>query len=229
MSAAEYIDKGIALLKVLTWKRVSMAAVAGVIGLAGFTMFENRQQMYDRFNPQLYAEDYPLVPPKAEGQKIIRDFMTRNPEVALITLIDADPVRNVRFPIYRAFNNEEVERVINAAAANGQRGDGPLFNNTESNNKQIIAIMNGEFFCTPVNEGEFARLFPTLTTKIKYSCRAPLPPAFNKATGWFSMHLTGWPPKSGFDNFKFDALNMSLAYFNAEIAKRSTDGPRIIR
>ena len=220
MTVGEAIDKGIALLKVLTWKRVAMASAFAGAGLLFLTLYENRQKVYERLEPQFYAEDYALQPPGKLGEEVLRNFIAAHPEVALITLIDADPVRNIRTPVHRIFNNTQLEQVIKGAEQSGRSGAGPLFSADAENNKQMIAVMNGEFYCAPVSEGAFANLFPEVSKIVKYSCRIPLPPAFGKATGWFSMHLTDWPPPRGLDNLKFDSLNMSLTYYNAEIAQR---------
>jgi hypothetical protein len=211
-------------LRHLTWKRYWLAFVTVLTGIALYTLFENRQVALERVTPAManFNDDIELSPPGPVGQRIIADFARKHPEIALITLIDADPVRNLRLIVYRHFSNDEVKRLVEAAEASGTSGQGPLITSDEKNNRQVLAILSGEFYCTPVGEGAFGQIFREAATKVTYSCRAPLPPAFGKSTGWFSIHITKWPVDHGFDTLKFDALSMSLNYFNAEIAQRGT-------
>jgi hypothetical protein len=141
-------------------------------------------------------------------------------DIVIVGLIESDPVRNMRIPIYRFIKDDDVQRIVDEAKERGATGIQPLFTENLSNNKQMLAIMSGEFNCGPVTEEGVLITFPKLKDKIVATCRVPLPPAFGQATGWIAIHLRKWPPTAGLDQLKFDALNMSLAYFNLEIAKR---------
>lgn len=213
-------EKLLEFLKDLTWTKYTLTLVAVISGIALFAVFENRQKVYDRITPHVVTDDMLLEKPSNRGRQIIAELVARHPEIVLVTLIDADPLRNMRRPIYRHFNHSKLEDVIKQQEESGRDGSGPLYTSDESNNRQMLAIMSGEFFCSPVDEGSFAKMFPGVGEIAKYSCRVPLPPAFGKATGWFSIHISKWPPEHGLDQLKFDALSMSLSYFNVEIATR---------
>ena len=214
-------EKILDFLRTLTWKRYGISTIAVITGIVGYTLFENRQKVYDKMQPQLYAEDYPLTAPGPVGKKILAELASKYPEIAIITIVDADPVRNQRIPVFRLFLDKDLEDIVKRVVGEStDKGNGPLFSSDEESNKQVIAIMNGEFACTPGMIGEFVKLFPESKSIVKHSCRIPLPPAFNRATGWISLHFREWPVGRGYDSIKYDALSASLAYFNAEIASK---------
>lgn len=183
-------------------------------------VYENRQKVYDQFAMGKYSGDFVLQMPSEKGRKILADFTNKYQSIAMVSLIDADPVDNTRRLIYRSYKNQVLQKIMedNDRDNPGNSG-GPLFTSNAENNKQILAIMNGEFFCAPGTNSILSTNFQGADKIVVYQCRVPLPPAFNKATGWFTIHLTAWPD-SKIDEIKFDALSMSLAYYNTEIAEK---------
>lgn len=218
----ELIDAFVHLFDKLTPMRVILATALTAALVAIFTLYENRQDVYQGVTTVKVVGDFPLEPPKDDGKRLIQEFVRKHPEVGMVTLIDADPVSNTRRPVYRVYNNDKVKQIITDAIEAGQTGIQPLFNSDPKNNEQMLAIISGEFSCSPVKEGGIAYAFPQIVGTVVMTCRAPLPPAFNKATGWFSIHLIKQLTPQELDKLKFDALSMSLAYYNAEIAERET-------
>jgi hypothetical protein len=208
----------------LTVKRLIISAVAGAIGIGGWTLWENRQHVFDR-QAIKYDGDYKLPPPSADAQVLVQAFVNLRPEIVMVTLLDANPVSNTRNVVHRWFNEAAVrESVERVTKVNPLAGDGALFTSDPENNKQVLAVLSGEFYCAPVS-GIILTAYPEVAKRVKYSCRVPLPPAFGKATGWFAVHLEKWPP-ADMDNFKSLALMMSLTFYNREILKQPLDRPR---
>lgn len=205
----------------LTVKRLLISAVAGLVAIAGYTLWENRQKVFDNQTIK-YNGDYVLQKPGAEGNKVVGQFVNSHPEIVMVTLLDANPISNRRQVVSRWFNDPTVQSAVETiTTANPTVGDGALFTADHENNKQVLAVLSGEFYCAPSGGGIITQAFPEVAKKVKYSCRIPLPPAFGKATGWFTVHLSKWP-LDDLDRFKTDALTMSLTYYNAEILKQPT-------
>lgn len=210
------------LLQHATFIRVMLVSVLLVVSVAALTLYENRQKVYDDFSMSKMNGDFILKEPTPRGYQILSDLASKYPEIALISLIDADPVANTRRVVARVFIDKHMELVIKAkTTTNPTVGDGPLFGSDALSNKQVLAIMNGEFSCDPVAGGILATVFAEAAADVKMSCRVPLPPAFNKATGWFTIH-TKELPKEKLERLKFDALSTSLMYYNSDIAVRGS-------
>lgn len=216
------LEKLDSLLQHVTGKRVFLVLVLFLGLLMMYTAFENRQVLYKESGLGNFEGDYELQKPSIESEKIIKDFMSKYPNIAMISLIDADPINNRRKPVARYFNSPEIESIFaEVLRKNPDAGDGPLVTASPESNSQVYAIMNGEFQCAPNQNTILTNQFPGSDKLVAYSCRIPLPPAFNKATGWFTIQLKSWPDAK-IEEMKVDALNMSLQYYNHEIKK---EGP----
>lgn len=197
----------------LTVKRLGISILALSSALFLYTFYENRQQFVEAVTKRVLPGDFSVKAPTAEQIEIVRKFLVIHPEVKFITLIDADPVTNRRVVIHRFSTDDTL--VAYFAKIDKERpgiGDGPLFTDNQESNEQVLAISNGEFRCGPSKGGIVERLYPDVAKDVKISCRVPVPPAFRRAGGWFSLHLTteSEPPQ-----LKTAGLTMSFLYFEA--------------
>lgn len=210
-----------ALLVSLTFYRLLLLIVFVAVFVTGYTLWENRQTLYNRASVIKITGDYELSVPTYKAKELLSTFVKTHPEVVFLGVIDADPIRNRRTPKYRVYGNYLVESIVGIALESGVTGVLPLYSYDETNNKAVLSVMSGEFTCSPATPGS-GLLFamPELVPHIAATCRVPIPPAYNEATGWIALHLSTWPPKGGLDNLKFDALNMAIAYYNIEISKK---------
>lgn len=206
------------ILREVTGRRVFYTLLLAFGLLMIYAMFENRQRIYEGVLREPIIGDYVLEEPGRQGKELLSRFVFANKNVAMVTIIDADPLNNRRIPIYRAFGDEQVRKFTDDAKVTGE---GPLFNNDSTNNSQMLAIMNGEMICGDVKEGMFSKLFRGADQVINYTCRVPLPPAFRKTTGWISIHMYEKP--TDVESFKFNALTLSLTYYNMEVASKEKD------
>lgn len=203
----------------ITWGKLIRTVIAGLVIISLIAIYENRQVFFNKINFSLNntVDDFELKPPRLEGQKIIASFMNKNKEVVMLSVLDANPVTNRRNVVYRDFNDSKIKTLVDRyVLENPTVGDGALFTTDPINNKQILAILNGEFFCAENKNSIITQAFPGAAKQVVYSCRVPLPPSFGKATGWITLHLNKWPLED-YDQFKSDALLMSLNYYNREV------------
>ena len=199
----------------ITVKRWLITAGVAISAIGLYSVFENRQKLFEAGLGSVgsYVTDFIVQPPSKAQHEIAYNFLRLHPEIAFMTLIDADPLTNTRKVVHRFTLDPVIERYFAELDRDKPGvGDGPLFNNVEANNSQVIAISNGEFLCSPVKGGLIERIYPEIAKTLVKSCRVPLPPAFRRAGGWFAIHL-----KSDVDEnrFKTDALTMSFLYFEA--------------
>jgi len=208
------------LIQHITFTRAFAFSIVMIISILSLAIYENRQHVYASVISRTEG-DYILRTPTDNGKQIMQDLATKYPNVALITLIDADPVGNRRKAVYRVYNDKNLEAIMAPPLAiNPQIGDGVLFGSNEQSNREVLAVMTGEFLCAPNRNTILNNAYPGSEKIVSYSCRVPLPPAFNKATGWFTIHLKEWP-MSNIEQLKVDALSMSLNYYNTEILRQA--------
>lgn len=208
----------------LTIERLIISFLAAIMIIAALTLYENRQYVFRQTSVVVVNKailptgDYSLVPPSPEGVIILDGYLAKNPEVLMLSVVDANQIENRRVTVHRAFSDLAVKTIVEKSTkSNPAIGSGPLFTTESENNIQILAVLNGEFYCTkPSNIGSYVP--EEIRGMIVYECRTPLPPAFGKATGWITLHLKSWPPIN-YDYFKSEALIFSLEYYNKEVLK----------
>jgi len=208
------------LLQHATFKRVGAVSLLLFVFIAALAVYENRNRVYGSVISRTEG-DYVLEPPTDAGKAIVHNFAAKYPNIKMITLIDADPIGNRRIVVHRDFHDITLERIVRARTdIDPHIGDGVLFSANEQNNKEVLAVMAGEFLCTPNGPSTaISRAYPGSELLVTYGCRVPLPPAFNKATGWFTIHVDKWP-LDNIEQLKVDALSMSLNYYNTEILRQ---------
>lgn len=207
------------LIEKLTWAKVAMLACVVAIGLIGTVLWENREIVYSSVPPRVSAS--PGLTTISEHSKgAIAAFMKQHEEVAMATVLSLDLVRNVRTPVYRAFNNPNVRRVVSGEITTGNDGTLPIFirDAVESNN-QMISLIQGEYSCSPVSQGGIVKVYPSLKNTIKLSCRVPIPPAFGGggAKGYIAVHLDRDLETFELERLKIDVMTLAMFIFNTEI------------
>lgn len=202
-------------LKTATWTKVLIGAVSGSLLIIGYTVWENRQRVYDRVWQPVAKGDWPLQPPGEAGKALLADFSKRYPNVAMIAVVDADPIANTRQAVYRHFNNKALERVIADAEQNGKAPRGLLYGVDSDSNRLTLAVLNAQVLCEDATKGFFAKTYPESAAMLVTSCRTPLPPIYGMTTGWLSLHFT--TKVSETPELTMDLLNLAQSYYKAEI------------
>lgn len=220
MSTEDIKVKAFDFFTKLTWRRLLISFIAATFSITLYTVWENRQTLFDVGKTGLngVVGDYPLNPPGKTGKAIVNDFLKRHPEVLMLSLLDADPETNTRKVIARFSLDQDVLSAIEQETKGLPGiGNGPLFTADPENNLQVLAIINGEFKCAKTS-GIVLRVFPEFSKRVVWQCRVPVPPAFNKATGWMTLHLSKWPLTADQEfDLKSDSLTMANDYYNREV------------
>ena len=216
-------DKLFEFFTKLNWYRLGISAVAALLIIFNYTLYENRQVIFNLAKPLVTVSantitaDYRLEYPSVVGKNILNKLTLLHPEISMVSVIDADQISNSRTVVYRTFNDPVIEKIIKSTAEKiPDVGNGALFTSgDEASNIQVLAMLNGEFLCTPAS-GILVKAFPELGPHIEYQCMVPLPPAYNKATGWLTLHLKEWPV-TDFNRLKNNSLIAALEYYNKEV------------
>lgn len=152
----------------------------------------------------------------SEAEETIAVFMRKySDSVMYLTVLRFDFPRNTRIPIYRAFNNEDIKKIIYDRLKGGD-GALPMFiAGDNSFNNQTIATMQGELRCEPFSNAGLSRVWPDLVPKFTISCRVPIPPAFDGGIrGYIVVHLN-----KTLTPYEMEALKLDLMVLGTTIYK----------
>lgn len=207
----------------LTWPKFALYAVTAAFSISTFTIWENRQNLFTKIEMSFNnaVDDYKLHYPSKDGVGIISEFMRNNPEVLMLSIVDANPIDNDRIVVYRHYNDKRFAQYAGQARPVEvyMAGNPPLFTSDVENNKLILAMLRGEFYCIPSTQDQLLqRRYPSVALASPFQCRVPIPPSFGKATGWFELQLSD-PLDQSQDRLKVESLVMSLRYFETEVMR----------
>jgi len=152
----------------------------------------------------------------SEGEELISVFMRKYSDSAMyLTVLRFDFPRNTRTPIYRAFNNEDIKKLIYERLKGGD-GALPMFIEGDNTfNNQTIATMQGELRCEPFANAGLSRVWPDLVPKFTISCRVPVPPAFDGGIrGYIVVHLN-----KTLTPYEMEALKLDLMVLGTSVYK----------
>jgi len=125
---------------------------------------------------------------------------------AYLTVLKLEHRKNTRTPVYRAFNDDELRDEI-MKRLNGGSGALPMYiKGDESNNTQMISLVQGEQICDPFMAGGLSRVWPDLKNKFVASCRVPFPQGFGNIQGYIVVHFRGQPMRP----YEWDAMRIDL-------------------
>lgn len=214
----------------LTVKRVSLTVVFAILMTLAYTVYEHRTDLYNRIiestNPDAGAIRMPgngkfyLLEPNVIQDDAVRKFMLQFKEAVMVTVVDADPVKNQRTAVKKYFSNRELELLFGQLDMT-RPSTNALFSTNEKGNQQLVRILSGEITCDPSSDGYFGNMYPEALSVVKYTCRVPLPPAFGKVAGWIAIHFTKYPPiDTGL--LRYQMLSLSQMYYQQEVEKALT-------
>lgn len=199
LSLLSPILEKLSLSRVLQFGLLIAFCLLGYVGyLYAPTMLQDSAQV---------AKSKELKSLSPESKTAAENFMKKYKSSAVyMTVLRFEFTRNTRVPIHRIFNSPPIEKII-TERLNGGDGALPIFvKGDNSNNEQMISIMQSEYRCDPFDGGGLARVWPDLVPRFTVSCRVPIPPAFNSGTrGYIVVHFN-----KPMTTYEMDAIRLDL-------------------
>lgn len=186
LSLATKVVKAITISKVLIW------TLAAMIAAFAFTMYEFRNDVFNAANraplPGNPVGHAFIV--SEDTKKHLQQIVKNDDRIISVSVFSADIRLNIRKPIYTftdALQSPQEELLLNNLT------QFPLFTNNEENNRQVVKLINGEFYCAPYTTSPFAKAAPNLNRTAISLCRASLPPYYGYFAGFVSILLSEDP------------------------------------
>ena len=211
----KFLASIVPILEKATFRRVLAVGLLIMFGLAGYIGYKQAPALGSILFVSSKAGDKPFLQIPPESEQLISIFMKKHTKVVYLTVLTFQFEKNTRLPIYRAFNSDELKKIIYDRLAAGD-GALPMFiRNDPSNNAQVIALITGETSCDPFTGGGLARVWPDLATKLTMSCRVPIPPVFGgNIPGYMVVHVTKKLSEYEVEVLKLDLILLSKNIHN---------------
>lgn len=181
-----YIKKFLAWV---TYRKVAMAALGGVIWIFSLTLFENRHEFWNKDEHALPRPiEHIRLKVKDKMSVRLRVFVDSNRLVNFVSVASANIRLNEADTVFWHTDDPVISFELNdAIAKNGSVR--PLFTTDDNYNASVVRTINAEFSCYE-NKG---LLGPNITARIPYICRISVPPHYGQFTGFITIGLNEKP------------------------------------
>jgi len=210
------------VVRVISLKNVAVWTLAALVGLVGYTIFEQRTLVvnYILKGPEAATPATTSFNVSDTSKTRIKQIVDENELVIAITILNADIRNNRRIPIYWYSDDAQVMKQLDSSFS-GRYGGIPLFTSDEKNNENIVGVINGEFACATYEDGGNSALFPNLGSRFPYVCRASLPPYYGQFSGYVTIALNRVPVQTELDALKAETLNISTEIYFRDVLPQS--------
>lgn len=202
----------------LTVTRLLLVLLASVIATFSMFFYDNRNILFVTMikaissNREVVNWDLSKES-KIDVVKLVRDSEEIN--FALVTQINLQKNRrNVRF---WELQSKMLDEIQNKAAFLGPM---PVFDKDGRNTSQILAILNGDFVCSPFEETVFYKIFPDLAREMPIICSVSIPPVYGHSTGILTVGLTKKLSMEEMTTIKQDVIDLSSKIYMRDIIKK---------
>lgn len=202
-------------LRHITPVRTLLIIIGSISTIVGVIVWENRQDFYNRVTDVFVTGQLLDITLSNEAKYKISSLISRKSEfIVSASVATVNVQQNRKTYIHRAFTNKDVEEVVKQSDLR----DGinaPVFTNNEQTNKQILSLIRGEFSCSKVfPQGSDGRFGKYANTKVKYTCRVPIPPSYGSLIGFIVFHLSREPDETELDELRLESYTISMYIYN---------------
>ena len=206
------------IIQVISLKNVAIWSLAALVGLMGFTIFENRGLLINYIinGPEIDAPVANSFLISEASRRRIKQLMESDNLINSIVVLNADIRNNRRIPIYWYSADLSIQKSLDGLF-NGRYGGIPLFTSDEKNNENIVSLINGEFSCGGYESSGNQTIFPSMGSRFSHVCRISLPPYYGHFSGYITFTLNRSPNTGELDALKADAINISTEIYLRDI------------
>ena len=209
------------VIRVISLKNVAVWTFAVLVAIVGYTIFENRAKLvqYVVNGPAVDAPAITGFVVSSASQGRVKQLVDSDDLVNAVVIMNADIRNNRRVPLYWYSDDLSIQKILDTYFT-GRYGGIPLFTSEEKNNENVVGVINGEFACSAYAEGN-AAVFPGLSSRMPYVCRASLPPYYGQFSGFVSIALTRVPTPDELIALKAEALGISTEIYFRDVIPAS--------
>ena len=186
------------LVTAITFKKVLIWTLAGIIGVASYTAYEHKSDLFlaTKIGKSSAIAGNPVGSIFIVGdvtKKHIAEFVKNEKSIVGFTVVSVDIRMNARNQLF--FYADQSEQNPPSLKPLALMARLPLFTKNDDNNRQMIKLINGEFTCAPYTTGTSLVLAasPGANRDVISICRASMPPYYGHFSGFVSVLLNTDP------------------------------------
>lgn len=208
------------MIDALTWKRVFLLFVLGVMLMTLLVGFENRNNIVNYMINGRTVEDLSAPWEVSDKSKDELKKLVNNQELigtALLTEVNLKKNRkNVKyFSAQDESFRDEMTRVISSLLPQ------PFFSDEAANNQQMLDVLGNKFACYRIEDTDLAAYFPNIQKKYPQVCRLAVPPFAGEFAGYVTLLMTRKPSATEIESLKIEVSRISIELYLRDIDKKT--------
>lgn len=186
----------IKFIRTLSLDKIAIFAVMSFLTIVAYTFWENKEKLSELsfFTSEVETlSQYTVTWETSEENKsALRSIVNIDPSVVAGAIFSADLRYNEVRPVF--FYSIDRSLVSSVAFDPQSRFSRiPLFSFMETNNSNVIKLINGQFNCVPFTDTNVSILYPELNSIFKHTCRASIPSYYGYFSGYITVYLSEAP------------------------------------
>ncbi len=183
---------------------------------AAYAAYENRQSVYDfaaGSRVRTLSPTNQILSVKTISE--IDSLVSKSDLIIGMQVTIVDFQKNARYVIYTSIDNSDL-RLIYLNQLNSNDINSPLFNADLMNNHLLVALINGDFVCSPFTDTLESKLKPGTSKYIHTVCSNGIPPYYGRFSGIISIYTKRVPLPEEADQIRMLAKNLSSIIYDRD-------------
>lgn len=206
------------MVDALTWKRVALLSLLGLVTVTLLMIFESRNTIFTKIIDTTPVEQLAVPWEVSSETKNQMTALTKLPLIDGVLLTEVNLKKNRRITKFWHVNNQDMRQ--EAAQVAISTLPQAFFDTDKKNNEQMLAVLSNQFVCTPSEDTTFIRFFPDIHKTYPYVCRLAVPPFTGEFAGLITVVLKRKPTQSEVDSLKIEITRVSIEMYLRDIQNR---------
>jgi hypothetical protein len=177
------------IVRTISFTRVVIWLLTATIGIVGYTFFEHRNDLIDA--TKKFGAERVGISFKISNQSLlkIQDLVKNNNSIVGVVVIAADLRLNLKTVVAYEGYDKNNNQIVTSDSLRRLA----FFNKSEDNNRQMVHMLNGDFFCLPFEHSQLKYVLFNTNSAATYVCSVSLPPYYGNFSGFISVLLNAGP------------------------------------
>ena len=219
--------KAILLLlhKLVVWvslKRLVLLFLCVFVGIVSLTMFEQRSVILEAWNNRdaSTAPRRQVIEFSGALEKQLQGAVHGSASIIGITVQAVNLKVNEKQVVFSYFDEPGLTQLFDSIL----KAQGPvnsMFDHDQSNNLQMVSVINGEFTCVKIEETQIFRSHSDVARSAKTLCRMSIPPFYGGFSGFVTLWLREPPSAELISQTRLEIVRLSSeVYRELVLSKR---------
>ncbi len=226
MSIATLVSK---VVKTISLHKVALWAFTVLLGIVMWTAYENRASISALFSPTKAINPVGLTfTVGSTTQAKLKAAVNSDKDIIGIVISSADLRLNEAKTIFFVSTDEAINE-MHRESQRAARDRLPLFTSDDTNNAEVVKLINGQFSCMPFEKALISRFNPGLASSVKQVCRSSIPSYYGYFSGFVTAYLSVNPSAEEMLQLKSKIEKLANdIYFQDVLTTQRTDKDRVI-